>query len=255
MIEAGINAGLTQIGISSHAPLPFETGWTINPDRLADYVDEVCALQQRYAGRIRVLLSAEVDFIPNTDVVRYQEESLFPVGFDYFVGSVHFLGTHDRPRSYDDTEEGFVAILEEEYEGDVSAMVADYYRRMQGVLTIPGVRIVGHLDRIKRWNTRRDYFTEEEPWYREAVEEALQAIAASGHIVELNTSAWRRGFDEPYPSVAILERIRDLSIPITVNSDAHTPADVNADFGRAADLLSDLGIRPVTLDEVVPRNA
>ena len=254
VIEAAIAAGLTEVGISSHAPLPFETGWTMSPERLADYVAEVRELQRRYAGRIRVLLSAEIDYIPNADVVRFQEESIFPLGFDYFVGSVHFLGQPDQPRSYDDDEEGFVAILREEYDGDMSAMATEYYRRMQGVLTIPGVRIVGHLDRIKRWNAGKNYFTGEEPWYRQAVEQTLRAIAASGHIVELNTSAWRRGFDEPYPSVAILERIHDLGIPVTVNSDSHTPAEVDRDFDRAAQLLQDLGIRPVMLDDVFPRS-
>ncbi len=253
MIEAAIDAGLTEVGISSHAPLPFETGWTMDPERLTSYVAEIRKLQQRYHDRIRVLLSAEIDFIPNENVVRYQEESLFPQGFDYFVGSVHFLGERNPPRSYDDDEEGFALILREEYGGDMSAMAADYYRRMQGVLTIPGVRIVGHLDRIKRWNADHAYFTGEESWYREAVEETLRAIAASGHIVELNTSAWRRGFDEPYPSVAILGRIRDLGIPVTVNSDAHTPAEVDADFDRAAALLSELGIQPVSLFEALPQ--
>lgn len=254
MIEAAIAAGLSEIGISSHAPLPFETGWNMPPARLASYVDEVRELRERYRDQITVLLSAEIDFIPNDAVERYQEEALFSKGFDYFVGSVHFLGKRSSPRSFDDDEEGFAAILHEEYAGDMAAMTADYYRRLQGVLTMPGVRIVGHMDRIKRWNAGHTYFSGDEPWYHEAVEEFLTAVAASGHIVELNTAGWRRPIGEPYPSRSILRRIGELGIPVTVNSDAHSPDEVVRDFDRAEALLSELGIRPVGLGEVTLRD-
>src|SRR6185312_569924 len=105
MVEAAIAAGLSEIGISSHAPLPFATEWNMPPERLTDYVAEVRELQERYRHQISVLLAAEIDYIPNDAVVRFQEEALFPLGFDYFVGSVHFLGKRDSPRSFDDTEE------------------------------------------------------------------------------------------------------------------------------------------------------
>jgi histidinol-phosphatase (PHP family) len=252
MIEAAIAAGLTEIGISSHAPLPFATDWTMPPEQLAAYVAEVRDLKERYHDRISVRMGAEIDYIPSVDVARYQRDEIFPLGFDYFVGSVHFLGRRNPPRSFDGFEEEFREILDEEYAGDVMAMATDYYYRMRQVLTITGVKIVGHLDLIKRWNAGQTYFTGDEPAYRAAVEETLQAIAASGHIVELNTAGWRKGLGAPYPSVAILRRIRELEIPVTVNSDAHMPADVDAGFADAAALLSELGIRPVSLAEAAP---
>ncbi len=250
MIDAAIAAGLNEVGITSHAPLPFETDWTMPSEQLPQYAAEVRALQERYRDRITVLFGAEIDYIPGSEVDRFQREQLFPLGFDYFVGSVHFLGERNPPSSFDGTPEEYRQILDEEYDGDIAAMVTDYYRRMQEVLMIPGVRIVGHLDRIKRFNANDVFFTGDEPWYREAVEETLQAIAASGHIMELNTSGWRHGLGAPYPGPEILARARDLGIPVTVNSDAHTPNDVNRFFDRAADLLAELGIRPVTLGDV-----
>lgn len=254
MVEAALEAGLTEVGISSHAPLPFETEWTMPPERLQSYAAEVREVQQRYRDRIAVLFGAEIDFIPNPNVARYQRDEIFPLGFDYFVGSVHFLGHRSPPRSFDGTEEEFRAILTEEYEGDIAAMASDYYARLREVLTIPGVKIVGHLDLIKRWNAEGTYFTGNEQWYRAAVDETLSAIAASGHIVELNTAGWRKGLGAPYPSAAILSRIRDLGIPVTVNSDAHTPADVDAGFDEARSFLAELGIRPVSLGDAAPES-
>jgi histidinol-phosphatase (PHP family) len=247
MIEAALAAGLREIGVSSHAPLPFATEWTMPPERLADYAAEVHELQRRYAERIVVRFGAEIDYIPSAEVVAYQQQAIYPLGFDYFVGSVHFLGRRYPPGDFDGSDDEFREILENDYAGDIQEMVSDYYQRMSQVPTIPGVKIIGHLDRIKRWNGDHRYFSGDEPWYREAVEQALQALAASGTIVELNTSGWRKGPLEPYPAPWILARCRDLGIPITVNSDAHSPSEVDAGFARAYALLAELGITPVAL--------
>ncbi|HET7036955.1 MAG TPA: histidinol-phosphatase [Thermomicrobiaceae bacterium] len=247
VIEEAIAAGLDTVGISSHAPLPFSTEWNMPLERLAGYVAEVRRLQERYAGRIQVLLGSEIDYIPGDEVAEFQRRQVHPLGFDYYVGSVHFLGDGWPPRAFDGTEAEFRAILHADYGDDIGAMVTDYYRRLPGVLTISGVRVVGHLDVIKRWNAGQQYFRGDEPWYRDAVEGALRAIAASGHIVELNTAGWRKGLGEPYPSPTILARCQALGIPITVDSDSHTPQEVAAGFQQAAELLADLGIEPVRL--------
>jgi histidinol-phosphatase (PHP family) len=247
VVEAAIAANLDQIGISSHAPLPFATEWTMPPARLGDYAQEVRDLQQRDHDHITVLLGAEIDFIPDERVVRFQNQAIIPLGFDYFVGSVHFLGDGYPPRSFDGTEDEFRRILEDDYSGDIQAMAVDYYARVRRMLGMPTVKIVGHLDLVKRWNAERSYFQGDEPWYVRAVEETLDAIMASGHIVELNTAGWRKGLGEPYPASWILARCRDRGIPITVNSDAHAPDQVTWGFDRAQDCLAALGISPVGL--------
>lgn len=247
VIQAALDAGLTQIGISSHAPLPFSTEWNMPHSQLAEYVRDVRDLQRQYADRIAVLLGLELDFIPDKQVTDFQETQIFPLDFDYFVGSVHFLGSGYPPRSFDGTEDSFRQILREDYGNDIEAMTGDYYDRIRRMLAMPRLRIVGHLDRIKRWNAGRTYFRGDEPRYMATVEETLAAIAVSGHIVELNTGGWRKGPGSPYPEPWILARCRDLGIPITVNSDAHTPDQVTWGFDRAADCLAELGIEPVTL--------
>lgn len=254
VVEAAIAAGLTEVGISSHAPLPFETDWTMPPQRLAGYVAEVRDIQTRFHDQIAVLCGAEIDFIPDAGVARYQRDVIFPLGFDYFIGSVHFLGQRNPPRAFDGTEAEFRQILRDEYDGDMEAMTVDYYHRMRQVLTIPGVKIIGHLDLIKRWNAGSTYFVGNEGWYQDAVDETLAAIAESGLIVELNTAGWRKGLDAPYPSADILRRIQALKIPVTVNSDSHSPADVDAGFDEARSFLAGLGIRPVSLGEAVPQS-
>jgi histidinol-phosphatase (PHP family) len=245
VVEAAIDAGLCDVGISSHAPLPFATDWNMPLDSLTTYVRQVRDLRHQYEDRISVWLGAEIDYIPGDEVRGFQRKEILPAGFDYFVGSVHFLGSGHPPRSFDGTREVFEQILDEDYEGDVRLMVQDYYSRVRRLLDLPLVKIVGHLDVIKRWNGDRLFFTEKEPWYVESVESALLAIAGSGIVVELNTAGWRKGLVDPYPSPWILERCRDLNIPLTVNADTHTPHDVAWGYDRAEKLLESLNIQPV----------
>lgn len=247
VVQAAIAAGLRQLGISSHAPLPFETDWTMAAGRLASYVREVRDLQAHYRDQIAILLGAEIDFIPDPQINAFQEEQVLPLDFDYLVGSVHFLGGGFPPRSFDGTENEYREILRRDYGGDIEAMVADYYARVRRMLTLPGVTIAGHLDLIKRWNVDHTYFMGDEPWYRDAVEETLIAIAAAGTIVELNTAGWHKGIGEPYPARWILERCRDRAIPVVLNSDSHTPGEVTRGFEQGSRWLADIGIAPVTL--------
>ncbi|MBV9278605.1 MAG: histidinol-phosphatase [Chloroflexi bacterium] len=250
MVEAAIAANLTEIGISSHAPLPFETNWSMPPERLSDYVREVRALQEKYRDRIAVLLAAEIDILPDPRVEEFQRREVLPLEVDYFIGSVHFLGAAYPPQSFDGYEERFRTILQDDYGNDVEALAVDYYRRVREGLGLPKVRIVGHLDRVVRWNAGQKYFRDDEPWYVDAVEETLAAIAASGKIVELNTSGWRKGAEDPFPAPWILRRCACHGIPVTITSDAHSPDEVTWGFERARALLDEIGVRPVRLATV-----
>ena len=243
-MSAALDVGLREIGISSHAPLPFETSWTMPVPRLAEYVRDVRAAAAAFAGRITVLLGAELDFIPDERVLEFQRAEILSRPFDYFVGSVHYLGATYPPRAYDESEERFQSLLTEEYGHDMRAMIEDYYRRVQRMLDTPRLTIVGHLDRIKLWNADGRYFREQEPWYVDIVERTLRAIAVRDVTVELNTKGWSMKLPDPQPSPWILERCAELGIPITVSSDAHRPEDVARWFDRALILLQDLDITP-----------
>lgn len=244
VVEAALAAGLTEIGISSHAPLPFPTPWAMPVERLPEYVREGREAQRRYDGRIAVRLGLEMDYIPDARVTEFQEREIIPLGFDYYIGSVHFLGSGYPPRSYESDPERFLTILREEYEGDIRAMVEEYYRRIREMLRRPLLAFVGHLDRIKRWNKDQSFFRDDEAWYVAAVGQTLQAIAESGIPVEFNTSGWRKGSAEPYPAAWILARCRDLGIPIIVTADAHAPDQVTWGYDRAISCLDDLTITP-----------
>jgi len=75
--------------------------------------------------------------------------------------------------------------------------------------------------------------------------ETLACIAQTETGIEVNTSALRRGEDEPYPGRAILARAVAAGVRrFTVGSDAHRVLDLGTGIDRAVKLLSDLGAQP-----------
>jgi len=245
VVEAAIAAGLTQIGISSHAPVPFRATYALPLARLDAYREAILATRDSYRDRITVVLGLELDALPalrpfNADVLAH--------GFDYTVGSIHFQQIDDtgEPWPLDYSATRFAELLRARYNGDIRALVEEHYTLIAALGDYPGVSIVGHIDRgVKLFNADDRFFREDEGWYREAVDGALQALAAGERIVELSTGGWRRGLPDPFPSPWIVRRCHELGVRMTLNSDSHRPDQLTYEYPRALALLAEYGHREI----------
>ena len=86
-IRFAIAEGFTSYGISSHAPLPFPTAWTMEWDQMEDYLAEFRRVKEKYAGKIEFYSGLEIDYLneeSNPSIARFRELPL-----DYRIGSVH----------------------------------------------------------------------------------------------------------------------------------------------------------------------
>lgn len=274
---AALARGMTALGFSSHATLPFRTKWHVRPDRLDAYCAEVRALADEYRDRLDVRLGFEADYIPgrmapDAPFLRAQRP-------DYVIGSVHYgdafgdgpdltnaSATGDAtalagPTS-DTSDEGglwtvdyspaaFADGVRRIYGGQARRAVERYYGLVAGMVERHRLDVVGHLDLVKKFNAGGRFFDESAPWYRDAVFRTLDAVAAAGVVMEVNTAAVARGFSaEPYPSYWILRRARELGIPLTLNADAHAPDMLTASFEEVAGALAEIGYRELrTLGE------
>jgi histidinol-phosphatase (PHP family) len=252
--EAALAAGLGSLGLSSHAPVPFATGWNMPLDRLDAYCQEVRAARDAYAGRLPIFLGLEIDYLaPDVapDAEAFQRARLFSRDLDYAVLSMHFIGfdPDGEPWAVDTPGDSFDRQLQARYRGDVRRLMEEYWAqvaamaRMASSWRLPV--IAGHIDKAKMWNVSMRYFSERAPWWREAAEAALAAISAAGLVVEINTAGLGRAHGESYPGPTLLRRCRELGIPVTISADAHRPADVARDFDRAAMILREAGHREI----------
>ncbi|MDQ7840867.1 MAG: histidinol-phosphatase [bacterium] len=240
-LDAALGAGLEAIGISSHSPLTFPNDFALRAGDLPAYCAEVERLRKSYAGRLRVHLGMEFDFIPEYAAPMW--EIVAPVRFEFLIGGVHFLG-HDAagvPWAFDYTRQEFERGLREIFGGNARALVAEYYGRVRQLAEWGHVAILAHLDHINRWNRDGCYFSEGARWYRDEVEATLRACAQSGLIVEVNTSGWRGPSAAPHPSPWIVRRCVELEIPLVVTADAHKPEHVAAFYAEAEAMLREAG--------------
>jgi histidinol-phosphatase (PHP family) len=191
--EAAIRKGMPRLGFSGHNVVPFATEWTMPAERLASYLEEVRAAKERYRGNVDILLGMEADFIPGmTSPVAPRIREL---GLDFTVGSVHFVGPEDGDHAWtvDGPAEELETAIREGFGGSARRVVERYYRLLAMMAETAAPDIIGHFDIVKKNNRDGRHFHEEEPWYRAAVREALEAVKESGSVLEqrqLSSGGW-----------------------------------------------------------------
>ncbi len=82
--------------------------------------------------------------------------------------------------------------------------------------------VMAHPDLAKKFN----FYPSFDP--RPLYEEAAEACAAAGRMVEVNTSGSYYACKEMFPAPALLEAFRRAGVPCTVGTDAHTPSQRRA---------------------------
>lgn len=234
MVEAAISKGFRSIGFSGHAYTAFDPDCCMTQADTLAYCAEIRALQQEYTGVIDVFLGLENDgLVPQpTD------------GYDYIIGSVHYLYAQGKYHTVDNTHHHMRACIEEGYGGDALNMAQAYYDLLVSYTTTDRVDIVGHFDLLRKMNGDNRFFDPFSPAYQCIALEALEAIAKAGKIFEVNTGAIARGFlKEPYPAPFLLKRLLELKAPIIVSSDAHAAENLDTQFDAVSDMLYEMGFR------------
>jgi histidinol-phosphatase (PHP family) len=244
---AAVDAGMAAVGFSDHAPVPFPTDWTMPLARLGEYRAEAERLATVLEGRIEVTAGLEMDYLPDSAAIAFQNRHVLPVGWDTVIGAIHYLGREangewwpmdlDRPT--------FERGLSQIYGGEIRRLCDAYFATVRDMARDGRFRIVAHLDYTKRFNAQSRYYSDESAWYRGMVQETLRAIAAAGMILEVNSGGWRGSARSAYPAPFALRQAARMGIPITLSSDSHRPCDVDAGLARAADLARVAGYTAV----------
>jgi len=241
-VLSAIDKGLTVYGFSDHAPVDFNCSWTMKPEKLPLYLDEIDRLKIKYTSRIELLKSLEIDYAPNNRLSIAEQVQL--LGLDYIVGSVHFVSLFDNgvPWNIDTGRELFESGLSRIFDNDPRKAVSLFYELTSEMLRILKPDIVGHIDKICMFNQASCYFDESEAWYSSLVEDVLFDVKKSGAVLELNTRGFYKGGGGRFhPSLDLLRRANKLKIPVVVNSDCHSPDEIIFGYVEARNLLKKAG--------------
>jgi histidinol-phosphatase (PHP family) len=247
-VKEAIIQGFSILGFSDHSPIRVPNSFAIQDGDLPRYVAAINQLKKTGNGKRvtspEILLGLEYDYIPGvSDPLKEIREKY---SFDYIIGSVHLVRNPDHEEAWfidGPHVSSYDTGLRNVFGGHIREAVTAFYRQSQKMLLHEKPDIIGHLDKIKMHNRNR-YFREDESWYVRLVDETLDVIRQTGTVVEVNTRGmYKKRSDTLFPGDEILDKIRQMKIPVTLTSDAHKPKELSLLFPETIKLLSETGIR------------
>jgi len=231
--QAAIKAGLTEIGMSDHSPMPeaFHDAWRMDMQELTNYQREVEAVRDEVSETLTVRVGLEADFRPGSE--SYVAGLIDSYDWDYVIGSVHYIGDWD----FDNPEKAGRwehAGIEEVY--------CAYFRLVAQSAATGLFDIIGHPDLVKKFGHRPPAGS---PCVLAAGEAMLQAVKKAGCALEMSSAGLRKPVREIYPAEPIVARAAELGIPFAFGSDAHSPEAVGHAVDACLALLESCGIHEV----------
>lgn len=232
MCLAAKAAGIRRFGISDHyvhhperSMMPIS--YSMDLSRIAEYCADLERLKKSFnTGDFTLYAGLEVDFFfENIDAVM-AELSKYPL--DYLIGSVHFSGTFP----IDHSEENWKPLTRDQID-DICGI---YWQKMLGAAQCGHFTFLGHLDLPKKFG----FLPDPDQYFPQALK-VLDAAAANGVGIEINTAGWFKPCGEPYPSPRLLREAKLRKIPIVIGSDAHGTELVTRGFSEARELLRQVG--------------
>jgi histidinol-phosphatase (PHP family) len=234
-LAAAARVGISELGVSEHVyrfrqalDLWRHPFWE---EQARDDLDAYC----EFVRGTSLKLGVECDFVPGGE--DRTANLLEGRGFDYVVGSVHFVGE----RAVD--HEGWDAW---EGKGDPDEVWRRYFEALAECARSGLFDILAHPDLVKVWGSARP-LPERDP--RAYYEPAVEAIAESGIVVEVSTAGLRKPVGEIYPAPAFAEMCAEAGAVFALSSDAHLPEHVGFGYASAIEFLDGLGVSEICVFE------
>ena len=201
------------------------------------FINEAIRLRQKYAGKIKILIGFEAEWIRPSYATLVQELASNSA-VDFFVGSVHHV--NEIPIDFDNA---FYELAREKAGGTDQRIFEDYFDSQFEMLKTLKPVVVGHFDLIRLLSDEPDRDLKHMAGIWEKIIRNLNVVVGYGGLLEINTSALRKGLKEPYPGRAICEEFLSMGGKLTLSDDSHGTAQVGTNFGKAFEYLDSLGVQ------------
>jgi len=242
LIKSAVTQGVTQIGISSHAPLKIPNKWSMDLKSLENYRFEILKCREIYKNEIAVFTSLEIDYIPGKtfDFDFFRKK----LSLDYSIGSIHLVLHPNKDELWfiDGDKETCIENMNRIFDGNVSLAIQSFYHQTREMIRTQRPDIIGHMDKVIM-NTGH-LFNTNEAWYQQEIELTLEEIKKYGVIVEANTRGLYKGkWKETFPGKDILQKCYEMGIPVIISSDAHKSDELLKGYDATRKLLKQIGYK------------
>lgn len=248
LIQQAIKKGFKEYSITEHAPLPKEIYsvaagekviWDTASMALNDvghYFKTMTKLRKKYASDLLIHIGFELDYF--TDFEAWTTDFLNEYGplTDDGIISVHFLPGKDGLRgidySFEEYNEGVVEAL-----GSFEKAQTLYYQTvLQSLEADLGPwkpTRLGHISLCQKFERFFDEPTTYSADNQRLIHELLEQVQSRKYSLDLNTAGYiKEGYQQSYPQVWVLEKAKDLAIPLIYGSDTHGLENIDQGYEK-----------------------
>lgn len=227
-IESAIAKNMLSLGFSDHSFTACDTSYCMMLSDYEKYCAEVKALAEEYKEKLPVFLGIEKDYYSEI------EKGMF----DYVIASVHYIVRGGVCYPIDHTAKQQETCRDEAFGGNMLDMAKCYYEMVAEHAAACKPDVIGHFDVLNKFSI----MPEADERYIAVTEEAMKEAFKHCKRFEVNTGGISRGWRKnPYPSLYLLELLRDLGGEVVINSDSHHPDNLDFHFCESAELLRSAG--------------
>lgn len=217
MVKKAIELGVECLGIAVHGHTPFDEEECVSKAGTKQFLKEIARLKKAYARELWILAGVEQDHFGDVPTK----------GFDYVIGSAHYVECKGEHYPVDLSRESFEETARIVTGGDYYRLAELYYEMVGGIVDRTGADIIGHFDLIAKYNENGAFFDENDPRYVAAWKSAADRLLRTGKPFEINTGAISRGVrTTPYPSKEIRAYLKERGAKFLLSSDAHRAEDL-----------------------------
>ena len=228
LVLKAIELGIDELGFSGHSYTFFDESYCMSKQKTVEYKQEIHRLKEKYNEKIKILLGIEQDYYSNEPTDDY----------DYVIGSVHYVKKGEVYIPIDESKEILENAVKTYYNGDIYALIEDYYLCVSDIFNKTKCDIIGHFDLITKFNENNALFDENNERYIRAVDNALEKLFETDAIFEVNTGGMARGYKKtPYPSQRIIEKIKNRKKKLLFSSDCHNKEQLLYGFDLVEKLI------------------
>jgi histidinol-phosphatase (PHP family) len=247
VIQAYVARDFAWVGITEHMPPTQdrfmygeerEAGFTLGDllERFDCYMAEGRRLQEKYADKIEIFIGFETEAYAGAMALARQLIDRYRP--DYLLAGIHHVADLPFDSGPEDYKRAVRACK------DVESLYCRYFDLQLEVMQTLQPKVIAHFDLIRifdeayaqRWQS---------PVIRQRIERNLDHVARNGMILDYNVAALRKGMSEPYIARPILERVRQLGIPVVPGDDSHGPDLVGAHIDDGIAILEGEGFSTV----------
>src|SRR3954449_2433907 len=234
-LAAAERSGIQELGVSEHVYRFRDALEVWDHPFWMEYARDDLDAYEEFVRETPLRLGLEMDYVPGREdrIANLLDDH----GFDYVIGSVHFV----RDKAVDfDVWDIWEAV------GDPDRVWELYFGTLAEAARSGLFDVLAHPDLVKVWGEARPMPQRDPRVYYEPV---VEAIAESGVAVEVSTAGLRKPVAEIYPAPAFATMCVEAGAAFSLSSDAHTPELVGYGYERAIEYLDGLGIAEICVFE------